>query len=192
MSGEIPIAAIALAAGRSSRMGSVNKLLREIDGVPMVRRVVKALIQGGLDSVTVVTGFESDNVRRCIEDLDVNIVHNPNHFEGMGSSISTGARSVNCSALSGILVCLGDLPYLRPEIVANIVQAFLEDGAERIVLPMHKSQYGHPVIFPARFRKQLESLTGDEGARRLFSEENTLAIEVEDSCVVHDLDTLDD
>ena len=45
LSGDAPrIAAIVLAAGRSTRMGATNKLLADIGGKPMVRRVVEAAL----------------------------------------------------------------------------------------------------------------------------------------------------
>ena len=47
------IAALVLAAGRSARMGAVNKLLIGIDGKPMVRRVAETALAAGLKPVIV-------------------------------------------------------------------------------------------------------------------------------------------
>ncbi|MBC8270185.1 MAG: NTP transferase domain-containing protein, partial [Rhodospirillaceae bacterium] len=56
------ITAIILAAGQSSRMGGPNKLLVEVGGKAMVRHAAEAAIGSHVNSVMVVTGYESDNV----------------------------------------------------------------------------------------------------------------------------------
>ena len=66
----------------SSRMGAENKLLVEIDGVPMVRRAAEAMIEGGIRQLVVVTGHEAEHVAAVLDgfdvpDLDLRLVHNP-------------------------------------------------------------------------------------------------------------------
>ena len=50
----IRVAAVVLAAGRSSRMGAQNKLLADIGGKPMVRRVVETALASKARPVLVV------------------------------------------------------------------------------------------------------------------------------------------
>jgi molybdenum cofactor cytidylyltransferase len=57
------VAAIVLAAGRSTRMGGPNKLLARIDGVPLVRHAAEAALGAGLAEVVVVTGHQQEAVR---------------------------------------------------------------------------------------------------------------------------------
>ncbi len=57
------IAALVLAAGRSTRMGGPNKLLATIDGVPLVRHAAEAALGAGLAEVVVVTGHQGEAVR---------------------------------------------------------------------------------------------------------------------------------
>ena len=52
------ISATVLAAGKSSRMEEVNKLLLPIDGTPMIRRVTENVLLAEFNPVVVVTGFE--------------------------------------------------------------------------------------------------------------------------------------
>src|SRR5207247_813255 len=54
------IAAVVLAAGRSSRMGGPNKLLAEIGGRPLVRIVAEAALTSQARPVVVVTGHERE------------------------------------------------------------------------------------------------------------------------------------
>ncbi|MGH7000937.1 MAG: NTP transferase domain-containing protein, partial [Stellaceae bacterium] len=80
------IAAIVLAAGRSRRMGTVNKLLIGVDGKPMVRHAVDATLAAGLAPVVVVTGHESDKVAAAVSGLPVTLVHNPDYADGLSTS----------------------------------------------------------------------------------------------------------
>ena len=62
---------VALAAGSSRRFGSANKLLHEVDGEPLVRRVVSRLCDGataaGVDvELVVVLGCDEASVRGAL------------------------------------------------------------------------------------------------------------------------------
>ena len=57
------VAGVVLAGGSSTRMGE-NKLLFDLDGESVVRRVVRQAAAAGLDPVIVVLGHEAELVRR--------------------------------------------------------------------------------------------------------------------------------
>ena len=59
-------AAIVLSAGQSRRMGPQNKLLADIDGLPMIVRTVDALSASKVASITVVLGHEAEQVRAAL------------------------------------------------------------------------------------------------------------------------------
>src|SRR5262245_59469974 len=61
------VAAIVLAAGRSTRMGPQNKLLADIAGKPMVRRVVETALASKARPVLVVSGHQADEVAAALE-----------------------------------------------------------------------------------------------------------------------------
>ena len=73
------VAAIVLAAGRSTRMGGPNKLLAEIGGRPLVRIAVGAGAGIGARPVIVVTGHQRERVEAALAGLDVTFVHNPDY-----------------------------------------------------------------------------------------------------------------
>ncbi len=188
----LEIAAIVLAAGQSKRMGLANKLLMEIGGIPMARRVVSAIQASGVGKVVVVTGFESDRVEQCLIGYDIEIVWNENYEEGMGSSLAMGARALANKRFDGILVCLGDLPYLKADVINDVTRAFGEACGDNIVIPCFGGKRGHPVVFPFRYREDLEMSSGDAGARALIEREfeSVVELDVADNGSIRDLDTI--
>src|SRR5258708_6652948 len=88
------IAAVVLAAGRSTRMGAVNKMLAEIGGKPLVRIAAEQAIASRAKPVIVVTGHERERVEKALAGLPVRFVHNPDYAEGLGTSLRAGIAIV--------------------------------------------------------------------------------------------------
>src|SRR5438105_15789882 len=86
-SSEMAVVAIILAAGRSTRMGAANKLVADIGGEPMVRRVAEAALASAAATVLVVTGHQEAEVRAALAGLGVSFVHNPDYAVGLSSSL---------------------------------------------------------------------------------------------------------
>jgi molybdenum cofactor cytidylyltransferase len=166
------IVGLVLAAGASTRMGADrNKLLEEIEGRALVEGVVDALVDAGLDRTLVVLGHEAGAVKaRLGSRSGVAFLEHAGWPEGMGSSIAAGARAVLASAADpAILVCVGDLPGLRADAVAALVQAYRDaDRADAICVPVFEGRAGHPVLFGPLWARDLAALSGDRGARALI------------------------
>ena len=86
------IAAVILAAGRSTRMGGPNKLLAEIGGRPLVRIAAEQALASRARPVIVVTGHQHDKLAAALKGLDVRLIHNPGFADGLSTSLKTGAR----------------------------------------------------------------------------------------------------
>ena len=84
------IAALVLAAGRSSRMGGPNKLLAEIGGRPLVRIAVEEALASRARPVIVVTGHQRERVEAALAGLPVDFVHNSHFADGLGTSLRAG------------------------------------------------------------------------------------------------------
>jgi molybdenum cofactor cytidylyltransferase len=161
------VAAVVLAAGSSTRMGAVNKLLADIDGVPMLRRVVAMLRDPRLAERIVVTGAEADAVRAVLAGLDVRFSHNAAYDEGIASSIRTGVAALPPD-VDGALIVLGDMPRVAAADVALLLDAFDPDAGRSICVPVRAGRRGNPVLWAARWFPELQALPGDAGGRRLF------------------------
>src|ERR1700726_1586508 len=105
------VAAIILAAGRSTRMGGPNKLLAELSGKKLVRIATEQVLASRARGVIVVTGHQADEVRKALHGLKVTFVHNPDFAEGLASSVKTGIAAVPDDA-DGAVICLGDMPLI--------------------------------------------------------------------------------
>jgi len=190
---DVTICAIVLAAGSSRRMGAINKLLVKVDGETMVKRSVKPIVEAKLESVVVVTGFESQKIQSCLNEYDLRFVFNEHFMEGMGTSLAVGVESISAIEPDGLLISLGDLPYLRKESVLAVIERFCNLGGEKITIPVHKGSPGHPIVFPFRYAEELIALKGDQGARHLIrrDEDSVAIVELEDIGIVRDVDSPD-
>jgi len=172
------IAALVLAAGQSRRMGTLNKLLIEIDGVPMVRGVVEMLRQSRAEPIVVVTGHERERVAAALKDLSVTLVHNPDFAQGLSTSLKVGMGSLGAD-IDGALICLGDMPRVSATEVDRLIGAFNPVEGRGIVVPTLKGKRGNPVLWSRRFFPEMSQVAGDVGARHLIGTHPEMVAEIE-------------
>lgn len=184
------IAAIVLVAGRSSRMGGLNKLLEPVGARPMVRRVVEAALSSAAKPVIVVTGHEAEKLKPALAGLDVIFTHNPKYAEGMAGSLKAGLMALPPEA-DGVVVCLGDMPLIQPEHINKLIAAFNPAEGRAICLPVAGGRRGNPILWARRFIPEMLELTGDEGARRLVERhaEEVCEVPVSSEAIFADFDT---
>jgi molybdenum cofactor cytidylyltransferase len=184
------LAAVVLAAGLSRRMGGPNKLLAEIDGVPIITRVVDVLLASNVESVLVVLGFEGARVRNALEGRAITFVENADYEEGLGASLRAGIAAVD-STFDGAFIALGDMPWIRSEHVNKLISAFDPKSASTICVPIHDRKRGHPVLWSAKHFSEMRKLGGDVGARALLEKHanEVLTVDVDDAAVHLDIDT---
>jgi molybdenum cofactor cytidylyltransferase len=184
------IAGIILAAGRSSRMGAMNKLLIPIDGKPMVRRAAEAVLAAQLSPVLVVTGHQREQVEESLKGLPVTFLNNKDFATGMSTSLRVGLDAVpaECDAA---LVALGDMPLITAAEIGQIVNAFNPVEGRAIVVPTRRGKRGNPVLWARRFFGEMTAAGGDVGARHLFDANPEAVVEVEmaGDGVLTDIDT---
>lgn len=189
MAEQFRIACIVLAAGQSTRAGAENKLLREIDGRPMIRKVVDTLLETSARPVIVVTGHEAHRIDALLRDTEATTVRNPKYKQGMGTSIACGINALPPD-MHGALVCLGDMPHVRAETIRRLIDAFDPYGGHEICAPLKDGRRGNPILFGRRFFLALRILEGDRGGKSLVDEnaDTVLEVGVEDEGVFLDED----
>lgn len=188
------VAGILLAAGASRRMGPLNKLLAPIGGKPLVRHAAEALVAASLSSVIIVIGYEADKVAAALDGLPVQLVFNPNHASGQGSSVGAGIKALD-DDISDVLIGLGDMPLLPFAVLDMLISAHIEnEGHMRsITLPTFEGLRGNPVLWGKAFFPELGALKGDLGGRQLLDQHTAAQnlVACTHFSVLRDVDTAD-
>ena len=184
------IAAVVLAAGRSTRMRGSNKLLAEIARRPLVRIVAEEALASRADPVIVVAGHQRAEVEKALAGLRVRIVHNPDFAEGLGTSLRAGIAAVPADSDAAI-VCLGDMPRVDAALMNRLIAAFDPDRGALVVVPTFEGKRGNPVLWSRRFFPDLMAIEGDVGARHLIGRysEAVAEVPVEGKAALVDVDT---
>jgi len=187
------IAAVVLAAGRSSRMAPHNKLLvPDRAGRPMVARVVDNLLSSTARPVIVVTGHRAEEVSAAVAGRPVRIVHAADYASGLSASLRAGIAAVPAEA-SAALVCLGDMPLVTGRMIERLIEAYDPDEGRSVVVPTFRGKIGNPVLWDRRFFPDIAGLAGDVGARPLLERhsEYVAQVEFDDDAVLRDFDTVE-
>jgi molybdenum cofactor cytidylyltransferase len=186
------IAALLLAAGRSSRMGGPNKLLETIDGVPMVARTAQRLLSSRARPIIAVLGNQADAVDAALGRLPVERVRNPAFADGLSTSLKCGLANLP-DDIDGVVVCLGDMPLITGRDIDKLVAAFNPLEGRAIIVPARHGKRGNPVLWARRFLPEMVELAGDVGAKHLIGEHAELVCEIEmdTDAVLVDIDTPD-
>ena len=186
------VAAIVLAAGRSTRMGGPNKLLETISGKPLVRIAAEQALSSRASPVVVVSGHERARVEAALASLDVRLVHNPDYAQGLSTSVKAGLAALPPESEAAI-VCLGDMPQVTSALIDRLIAAFDPERNALVVLPTFSGKRGNPVLWSRRFFPELIALEGDVGARHLIGAypEVVTELPVENAAAMVDIDTPD-
>jgi len=184
------IAALVLAAGRSSRMGGPNKLLAEIGGRPLARIVTEAALGSRARPVIVVTGHQRERVEAALAGLPVEFVHNPDFADGLGTSLKAGIGALPAQS-DGVVVCLGDMPQVDAPMIDRLADALAPDKGSLIAVPTIDGKRGNPVVWSRRFFPELMAVEGDIGARHLIGRYGEAVVEVplSGTAALTDIDT---
>jgi molybdenum cofactor cytidylyltransferase len=184
------IGVIVLAAGQGSRFRQVagdekDKLLADCTGrdgaVRSVIEQVLANLPATLEKRVLVTTVDRPQVSRMAKAYGCEIVLIES--TGMGDSIAAGVKA--CAQLDGWLMVLGDMPFILP---SNIEQVVAQVADDSISVPVLGGEYGHPVGFGRSFGPGLMALSGDRGAKPLFAQGRVVEVVVDDPGVLWDVD----
>lgn len=182
--------AVILAAGHGQRYQAlagqgVDKLLARCTGLDGVERAVfeHCLVNLGQAVVqrVVVTRPHKREVIGLARAYGCQVVLLDS--AGMGDSLAAGVAAT--AHATGWLICLGDMPFIQPCTFDTVLAAM---SAERICVPVGEGGYGHPVAFDGAFKEGLQSLRGDQGARKLFGTGSVHEVHTGDPGIYRDID----
>jgi CTP:molybdopterin cytidylyltransferase MocA len=171
-------------------MRGSDKLMEEVEGEPLLRRVAREALATGLE---VIVALRPDRAEReaALDGLPVQKLLVPDADQGMSASLRAAVAAAPKTVPVGVL--LADMPEIRTADLAALITAFAEEGAETVVRAASEDgQPGQPVIFPARLRPDLLALTGDAGGREILRREKVRLVPLPGRRALTDLDTPED
>ncbi len=185
MEKSINLAVLILAAGTSSRLGEPKQLLK-LKGKTLINIAIEKAFEL-TSNVTVVLGHKNDEVKKEIENKNINILTNPNYDEGMGNTIAFGISNIKEKK---VLIMLCDQPLIPIEHYENLIK-LSNENKDKIICSQYKNQYAVPTIFPKEYFEELKKLKGNKGAKQLFFKYEPISFTLDDKYSI-DVDTKED
>jgi len=182
-------ACVILAAGSSVRYGS-PKQLAELGERSLIQMAIDEADKSQADYVLLVLGNSSSEILEKIKPGRAQVIFNKNFAVGISTSIKSGIANLPDDTVAAIIM-VADQPFLSYKHLNLLIEKSKEFPG-RIVALSFKGEPRNPVVIPIKFSKELEMLTGDEGAKILVrGKSDTVLIDIPDGRVFFDVDTKD-
>ena len=195
------ISSILLAAGTSSRMGGENKLIKEINGMPLIKHSIKNILGSAIDEIIVVLGHDKYLIENIIEkNKKIKFIYNDNYKTGISSSIKKGLNNIS-ERTEAFFVCLGDMPNVNQNIYNKLIKTrynynkkIIPEKKKEIFIPFFEKKEGNPVLFSKFMKEKILNIDGDFGAKKIIenNKNKILYVPIKSSGVVLDFDTQKD
>jgi molybdenum cofactor cytidylyltransferase len=188
------ISAIVLAAGTSSRMGEVNKLLLPWGPSTICATVLEAIAKVEFFENIVVTNRST--LKELVIPEGFQVVINDDYQTGLTSSIQQGVASCDLES-DAYMICLGDQPLIGVDTYKEIKKVFYKALAinhKSIVAPFFDDRRGNPIIFSSHYRKEILAYAQAEGCKGLIesNKQHLVKCGVSDRAILKDIDTMSD
>ena len=190
------VAAVVLAAGASTRLGSPKQLLH-VAGRTMIEHVLDTVKATSVDEVIVVLGYSAQQISEHVPPW-CTIVLNEDWASGISSSIRAGLEALEghstrlgaSGKVEAALFVLVDQPYMQSQDIEVVLQAYY-GGQKAIVIPTCRGRHGNPVLFDQSLFPALKRLRGDLGGRQLLTrfQDQLLTVEMPSADLFLDIDT---
>ena len=162
------VAAILLAAGRSSRFGVANKLLAPLGGMPLALHAAKAITELAPARRIAVCPDGDGPLAQLLAGEGFDIVANPDAERGLSESLRRGIAAVQAETEQAALLCLADMPFIRAEHLAALLARF--DADEAPVVASGRDGFPMPpALFARSHFPALAKASGDSGGRALLA-----------------------
>ena len=177
------IGGLVLAAGAATRFGA-PKQLAELDGMPLLEHVLRAMTATPVSRVVVVLGSAAEEIAAGVNLHGADALVCSRWDEGQSASLACGlAELATCEA---VVVTLGDQPRVSPDAIRRVIAS--RNGAAA-VRATYGGKPGHPVLLERELFEALRNVTGDKGARNLLMSVPVLDIPCDDLGGGEDVDT---
>ncbi|OIJ11112.1 hypothetical protein BKP37_17030 [Anaerobacillus alkalilacustris] len=186
-----------LAAGCSSRMGTLKQLL-PLNDIPVLQHVIEKILVHPFYKIQVIVGYEAWKIKSsiAIDDSRIEWIYNPHYEQGLSTSFLTAFHSLSTSN-SAVMFFLGDQPFIDSRVVSSIFQKALvvlnQTTDPFVIRPVLDKKPGHPVLFGHFQSLDLTLVKGDSGGKELINSiRNKILIPLTSSSSFFDIDTPED
>ena len=186
----VKLAFIMLAAGNSRRFGS-NKLMYEVDGVPMYQRTLRQLRKAAEkipDSrIILVTQPQYSEIIDVVKGTGAEVLFNPQPERGIASSMQIGLESAKDA--DACMFTVADQPWLTAETIIALYDAFQSEN-KGMACTRHGEKTGNPCVFSEKYYKELMGITGDRGGKQVIKRhpEDVVYFKISDERELQDVD----
>jgi molybdenum cofactor cytidylyltransferase len=165
----MPVAAMVLAAGASSRLGQPKQLLRHA-GETLLNRAVRLANEAGAEPVLAVLGAHAARIQAAVSLQKTITVFNTQWEMGMATSIHAGLHALEQiePGVAGVMILSCDQPRLGAAHLRALIESFVAQAESAIVASAYAGIHGVPAVFPRLVFQELFAFRGDQGARALL------------------------
>jgi molybdenum cofactor cytidylyltransferase len=187
----VAVAAVVLAAGRSSRFGGpVPKPLVEWRGRTLLDHALGAPFAAGTRPVLLVTGSGAGRVAAAAPP-GVEVVHNRRWRRGLASSLLCALDALEPYAqVDAACIGLADQPLVGAGAYERLVAAHA--GGAAFAVATYDGGRANPVLLARSIWPAARELTGDAGARGLMDRIDVVAVPCDGTGSPFDVDTPED
>ena len=145
-------------------MGEPKQLL-PVRGRPLLETALAAACDSQLDEVVLVLGAHADEIRRSVRLGRARVVLNPDHAQGMSTSLKAGIASLTGNVARAVVI-LGDQPDITAAVVDQLLEAQIASGLPAAALSFDGLLHP-PVVLARELWADIDALQGDVGCRAL-------------------------
>ncbi len=181
------VVACVLGAGQSVRFGECDKLLYEINGLPMIAHVARQLSGAGFRYIAAITQKKAPDIRRVLgADIDHVINHDPE--AGQSHSMRLAVDYAEQCGADAMVLALGDMPFVT---AAHFKRLRMAAHNYDIVLSQAGNNIGPPALFGREIFDALKHMQGDNGAKSIVRRLGFSTIKASEEAL-RDIDRPDD
>jgi len=182
-------AILILAAGESKRLGRPKQLV-PWKGSTLLNHTIDQALAVGHSDVFVAVGSSKSMISSIVSE-NVTLLEISNWNEGMGTSIARSIDHIDTSYYSAIIISVCDQPFISTSIYNDLISAY-ESGNSTIIISQYLNGNGPPSLFSKVHFRELKTLEGDNGAKRIVKNNlsNRDFVQFEKGYI--DIDTVED
>ncbi|MFT2009473.1 nucleotidyltransferase family protein [Pontibacter sp. 13R65] len=164
---------VLLAAGASTRLGKPKQQLL-FEGQTLLQRATQSALASDCAPIVVVLGAKADLLLSDMSGLSITTILNQEWQSGMASSISSGMAALMriAPAVSACLIMVCDQPFVHTDLLNKLLHTKEESG-KGIAACAYGGTMGTPAVFDKSYFQALLELKGQEGARKIISQNST-------------------